>query len=118
MEPLLILDWLRQGVIIVMCAVAAVFALAGTCGFLRFPDADTRLNAVGLTGTTAVFRAFLAALAAAPSVMVAARIVVIMLFFLVSNPTTTHIIARYAWKSGLDPWMPAGSGSRRSQHND
>ncbi|MBU0928224.1 MAG: monovalent cation/H(+) antiporter subunit G [Spirochaetes bacterium] len=87
----------------VLCAAASVFAIAGTVGVFRFADPYTRLQASSLTGTTAVFTILLASLALSPSVAVAARVVVIMVFFLISNPTATHIIARYAWKSGLEP---------------
>jgi len=67
-----------------------------------------------------VFSGLLAALAIAPTLAIAARIIVIMLFFLVSNPTATHIISRYAWKSGIDPWTgplkpTKKRGSRRNR---
>lgn len=82
-----------------LCAVASLFAIAGTAGAFRFRDPLSRLQASGLAGTTAVFSVLLAALAAAPSAAVAARVIVIMGFFLVSSPTATHIIARFAWRS-------------------
>ncbi len=86
-----------------LCAVASVFAVAGTAGAFRFRDPLSRLQASGLAGTTAVFSVLLAALVAAPSAAVAARVLVIMGFFLVSGPTATHIIARFAWRAGLAP---------------
>jgi multicomponent Na+:H+ antiporter subunit G len=97
----------------ILCALASVFAVAGAFGALRFPDAYTRLHASSLSGTTAVFTAFVASLVLSPGLAVAARIVVIMVFFLVSNPTATHIIARYAWNSGLDPWNRAAGLKKR-----
>jgi multisubunit Na+/H+ antiporter MnhG subunit len=33
-------------------------------------------------------------------------VLLLIIFFFISCPTTTHIIARYAWYSGLDPWAP------------
>lgn len=86
-----------------LCAVASVFAVAGTVGVYRFRDPLSRLQASGLASTTAVFSVLLAALAAAPNAAVAARVLVIMGFFLVSGPTATHIIARFAWRSGNAP---------------
>ena len=104
----------RETASTILCALASVFAIAGTMGVFRFPDAFTRLQASSLIGTTAVFSVLLAALITAPSLAIAARIAVIILFFLVSNPTATHIIARYAWKSGLDPWTgPLRQGKNR-----
>ncbi|HOZ71456.1 MAG TPA: monovalent cation/H(+) antiporter subunit G [Spirochaetales bacterium] len=86
-----------------LCAVASVFAIAGTLGMLLQKDPYTRLQASSLVGTTATFSVLLAALVTAPSVAIAARMVVIIAFFLISNPTTTHIIAKYAWNSGIAP---------------
>jgi multicomponent Na+:H+ antiporter subunit G len=109
----------REWAATLLCALASVFAVAGTMGVFRFPDAFTRLQASSLIGTTAVFSVLLAALITAPSLAIAARIVVIILFFLVSNPTATHIIARYAWKSGLDPWTgPLKPGKRRGTNRN
>lgn len=86
------------------CIVACVFAVGGTVGLFRFPDTYTRLQASSLAGTTATFSVFIAALLYAPDVATALRVILILIFFLVSSPTATHIIARYAWKSGIDPW--------------
>ncbi len=88
---------------VALCAVAAVFAVAGTLGMLLQKDPYTRLQASSLVGTTAAFSVLLAALVTAPSAAIAARVVVIIAFFLISNPTTTHIIAKYAWNSGITP---------------
>jgi len=88
---------------VALCAVASVFAIVGLLGVLFQKDPYTRLQASSLVGTTAAFSILLAALVTAPSWAVAARVVVIMAFFLISNPTATHIIARYAWNSGITP---------------
>jgi multicomponent Na+:H+ antiporter subunit G len=85
---------------------AVVFGLAGIAGLYRFPDAYARLQASSLCSTTAVFSIFIGALALAPSWAIASRLVVIIFFFLVSGPTGSHIVARFAWNSGLDPWKP------------
>ncbi|MDL2228834.1 monovalent cation/H(+) antiporter subunit G [Treponema sp. OttesenSCG-928-L16] len=96
---------------ILFCLLSAVFALAGTIGLFRFPDIYTRLHASSLAGTAASFSVFLAALLSCRSANTAGRILLIIFFFLVSSPTTTHIIARYAWHSGIDPWSPKEGGN-------
>ena len=85
---------------------AVVFGLAGIIGLYRFPDVYARLQASSLCSTTAVFSIFVGALALAPSWAIASRLLVIIFFFLVSGPTGSHIVARFAWNSGLDPWKP------------
>lgn len=89
-----------------LCAFASafVFGLAGLVGLFRFSDPFSRMQAGGLCGTTAVFSTFIGSLILAPNAAIAARIVLLMVFFLVSAPTGTYIVARFTWQSG----MPTG----------
>jgi multicomponent Na+:H+ antiporter subunit G len=32
------------------------------------------------------------------------KVAAITLFFLITSPVATHIIARYAWEEGIVPW--------------
>jgi multicomponent Na+:H+ antiporter subunit G len=91
---------------VVVFGVAFVFGSAGVIGLYRFPDAYARLQASSLCSTTAVFSIFIGALILSPSWAIASRLLVIILFFLVSGPTGGHIVARFAWNAGLDPWKP------------
>lgn len=97
---------IQDGIALVAFGAAVVFGIAGVVGLYRFPDVYARLQASSLCGTTAVFSIFLGALALAPSWAIASRLLVIIFFFLVSGPTGSHIVARFAWNSGLDPWKP------------
>lgn len=120
MDLCTIIHWIGALITTILCGIASVFAIVGTIGIFRFPDAYTRLQASGLIGTTATFSVLLAALITAPSAGIAFRVIIIIMFFLISNPTTTHIIARYAWKSGIEPWTSRKRGrpGRASRNND
>lgn len=98
---------------LVAFSAAAVFGVAGIIGLYRFPDPYARLQASSLCSTTAVFSIFIGALVLAPSWGIAARLLVIIFFFLVSSPTGSHIVARFAWNSGIDPWQPIEEGKVR-----
>lgn len=110
------MTFVRELLALLFFASAVVFGLGGIIGLFRFPDPYSRLQAGSLCGTTAIFSIFLGALLLSTSLAVAARVVVIMLFFLVSAPTGSHIVARFAWNSGLQPWKPPLS--RRSGYPD
>jgi len=86
-----------------LCAFASavLFGLAGLVGMFRFSDPFSRMQAGGLCGTTAVFSTFIGALILAPNAAFAARIVIIMVFFLVSAPTGSYIVARFTWQAGM-----------------
>lgn len=87
---------------------ACVFAIAGTISLFRFPDCYTRLQGSSLASSTAPFTIFFLSLINAADIASAFRILLLMLFFLVSSPTTSHIIVRYAWYSGVIPWTKKG----------
>ena len=89
---------------------ALIFGIAGLSGLFRFPDPYSRLQSGSLCGTTAVFSVFIGALALSPSTAVTVRVIIIMLFFLVSAPTGSHIVARFTWNTGQLPWKPKSGG--------
>lgn len=109
------LDIARELVALAAFASAVVFGLGGIVGLHRYADPYARMQASSLCGTTSVFSMFIGALALAESVEIAARLVVIIAFFLVSSPTGSHIVARFAWNSGLDPWRPEPNRRRRAE---
>ncbi|PIE05221.1 MAG: cation:proton antiporter [Spirochaetales bacterium] len=94
--------------ILALAAFAAgfLFGTLGIIGLFRFPDAYSRLQAGSLCGTTAVFSIFLGALALSPGWEVSTRLLVIMVFFLISAPIGSHIVLRFIWNSGVSPWSP------------
>lgn len=89
---------------VILLVIAAIFGTAGILGLFVFPDAYTRLHAGSLASTTAVFTIFLACLFIVPDWHFLARVIVIMLFFVVSAPTGSHIVAQLLWCSGIIPW--------------
>jgi multicomponent Na+:H+ antiporter subunit G len=64
------------------------------------------MHAGGLFGTTAVLSTFIGALFLAPDRAIAARIVIIIMFFLISAPTGSYIVARFTWQAGTPVWKP------------
>ncbi|GHV38866.1 hypothetical protein AGMMS50268_17440 [Spirochaetia bacterium] len=97
---------IREAGAVFFCILACAAALAGVLALFRFPDTYTRLHGAALGATTACFSVFIGALCISPDLETAGRVLLIILFFFISCPTTTHIIARYAWHQGLDPWLP------------
>ncbi len=79
--------------------VGFVFGLAGLLGLFRFSDPYSRSHAGSLCGTTAVFSLLIGFLLLSPSVVITARLVVIIFFFLVSAPTGSSIVGRFIWQS-------------------
>lgn len=81
---------------------AAILGVFGVCALFRYKDPYIKLQASSLAGTTAVFSTLVGALLSSPSLSIAARIILITLFFFISAPTGTNIVANYIWKSGVE----------------
>lgn len=107
------METVRIAIALVTFTGAVIFGIAGLIGLFRFPDPYSRLQAGSLCGTTAVFSTFLGALALAPNWAMAARIIIIGFFFLVSSPTGSHIVARFAWNSDIMPWKPSAVSRKK-----
>lgn len=96
----------------VQIVFAAIFIIAGLfflvvsgVGLLRFPDFYTRNHAVGKSETLGSIL-LLSGLAIYNGLEITSgKLVIILLFIALANPTATHIVARAAFRSGLQPWV-------------
>lgn len=95
---------IREWLALVAFSSAILFGLAGIVGLFRFPGPYARMQSGGLLGTTAVFSTFIGSLLLAPDRAIAARIVIIMIFFLISAPTGSYIVARFLWQADTPVW--------------
>ena len=88
---------------ITLILVGMMFLLAGTIGLLRFPDVYTRLHV--LTKADNVGLGLVAAGIALQSLdwIIVLKLLLIWILLLVSSATTSHIIARAAMDTGIEP---------------
>ena len=95
------MNWelVRRIIALAAFLAAAVFGIGGIAGLFRFRDPYSRLQAGSLCGTTTVFFVFIGSLALAESWAMAGRIFLLTVFFLVSAPTGSHIVARFIWQT-------------------
>lgn len=89
----------------------ALFALSGGIGLLRFPDFYTRTHAVSLTDSAGASLVLLGLLIRAPEWGVGVRLLLILLFMLLTGPTATHALAQAARRDGVRAWSE-GQGRR------
>jgi len=89
-----------------------VFILFGIIGVLRLPDFYSRLHAQGKCDTLGV-SLMLGGLALyklhegihVDAVLVFLKIIAVLFFIALANPTATHALGRAAHLSGLKPWV-------------
>jgi len=103
-------------IVVLLLLTGLFFMLAGTIGFVRFPDFYSRMHATGKcdtlgeglmlfaliiyeTGYEGLFKGDLQ-----HASFVSIKIILLILFILLANPTSTHAIAKAAHDVGLQPW--------------
>ncbi len=95
-----------------ICLLGGLFFLfVGTLGLLRLPDVYNRLHATTKCDTLGVGLVLLS-LILQSSLAVGVRLALLIVFILATNPTAAHVIARAAYKTGIQPLT-----GRRNNHD-
>ena len=89
---------------VMLLVVGAFFMLAGTIGFVRFPDFYSRMHATGKCDTLGEGLMLVALIVYGGATFVSVKILFLIAFILLANPTSTHAIAKAAYDVGLEPW--------------
>jgi len=88
----------------ILLAVAGFFALLGAIGLFRFPDFYTRSHASTVTGVGGVmFALFVLMFRDALFGAYFTKILLIIVFLLLTGPTAQHAIADRAYTDGVKP---------------
>ena len=85
--------------------IGAIFLFLGSLGILRMPDIYTRLQAGTKASTMGSIGMLLGIGFLQPEWMV--KMIIIILFILLTNPISSHAIARGSYKSGVKPYTKA-----------
>ena len=96
----------------VLLGAGAIFLVSGALGMLRFPDFYTRIHAAGITDSAGAGLILLGLLPHVPNWEVAVRLLIILLFLVLTAPTATHILAHAARRDGVAIWKAEGRPER------
>lgn len=105
-----LLATLQTIVAVALLVAGAVVMLIGSIGINRLPDFYTRTHAAANVDTLGIFL-FVLGLAVHVGIfsLNAAKLLLTVLFLLLTSPVASHALARRALTSGLVPWF----GGRR-----
>jgi len=96
----------------VLILMGCLFIVSGGIGLVRMPDLYTRLHAGSVTDTGgAIFvmlGLFLQASFVYGSWLIAAKVIIVLFFTLITSPTASHALAKTALLSGLVPTDASG----------
>lgn len=93
---------------IILTAAGAIFLLVSSLGLLRLPDFYTRAHAVGKSETLGVMLVFGGLALYNGFQLTSVKLLLILLFVAIANPTATHVICRAARLAGLEIWTRKG----------
>src|SRR5690606_38382817 len=87
-----------------LCFILGSFLIvSGAVGVLRFPDFYTRMHAAGVTETLATLLILAGLMLHAGWGLALFKLVMILLFILLTSPTASHALAKAAQHGGLQP---------------
>jgi multicomponent Na+:H+ antiporter subunit G len=97
MDPVLdIVSW-------ICLILGSAFCVIGGLGLIRLPDFYSRMHGAGITDTLGAGLVLIGLMFQGGGSLVTVKLVMILIFALIASPTSTHALAKAAYKSGLKP---------------
>ncbi|MEA3383048.1 MAG: monovalent cation/H(+) antiporter subunit G [Campylobacterota bacterium] len=90
----------------------AIFTLTGAIGLLRLPDFYTRLHAASVTESLAAPLLIIGIMLDTGLTLDSAKLALIIVIMVISNPTITHALCRAAAHGGVTPQMKTNSNEK------
>ena len=91
--------------VLALLALGLFFHAVAALGVIRLPDFYTRLHAVSKAETLGMLCVVAALALHAGPTLLAAKLVFVAAFLFLANPTSTHALARAAFRTGQRPWL-------------
>ncbi len=86
-----------------LIVVGGFFAAAGGLGLLRLPDVYSRMHAAGMTDTLGAGLIIVGLMLQSGLSLVTVKLALILVFLLLTSPTSTYALANAALLAGLKP---------------
>ena len=105
------IDALQNYLVGLLIIIGAVFGLAAAVGLLRLPDVYSRMHAASKAGTLGSCLMILALAIHASDQATVTRAIAGIVFFLLTAPISSHLLAKAAYAAGYRLW-------EKSVHDD
>jgi len=89
---------------IILIAFGFFFLAISAVGAIRLPDFYTRSHAIGVTDTLGTLLVLGGIALQYGASLLTAKLLFVVIFVYIANPTVTHVLVRAALRSGLKPW--------------
>lgn len=94
-----------------LIAMGISFMLLGSIGVLRLPDFFSRTHAASKVDTVGIVVVVTGIAALEGFTLTAGKVLLAALFILLTNPVSTHALARAALHKGIKPWRRPKTGT-------
>jgi multicomponent Na+:H+ antiporter subunit G len=94
----------------------SLFVIIGGVGLLRLPDFYSRIHAAGMTDTMGAWLILIGLMFSAGWTLVLAKLVMLLIFLVLTSPMASHALAKAAFMRGLEPML--GRELRREGEDD
>jgi len=88
----------------ISCLLGSLLMLISAVGLFRFPDIYTRIHATGIAPSLGLILLLFGAVCFFPSFWVIGFVLLMIAINFLTSPLTAHLIARAAYRTGLDLW--------------
>jgi multicomponent Na+:H+ antiporter subunit G len=95
----------------ILLSAGGVFVLVGGIGALRMPNLYTRMHAASVTDTMGAVLVLVGVMVQAGLTLATIKLAAILLFLLITSPTSSYALASAAMIAGIKP--DAGSAADR-----
>ncbi|HDH05665.1 MAG TPA: monovalent cation/H(+) antiporter subunit G [Nitrospirae bacterium] len=88
----------------ILLALGCFFIVVASIGIVRFPDFYSRMHPAGKADTLGQFLVLSGLMVYEGFSLVSIKLLIIIIFIFIVNPTATHALAKAAYLSGVKPW--------------
>ncbi|MEZ5589695.1 MAG: monovalent cation/H(+) antiporter subunit G [Gammaproteobacteria bacterium] len=99
------MNYLIDGLSWVLLLTGSCCVIIGGVGVIRLPDFYTRLHAAGVTDTAGASLILLGLMLQGGMTLITVKLIMILIFLLISSPTASHALAKAALSDKLQPWQ-------------
>ncbi|WP_424019521.1 monovalent cation/H(+) antiporter subunit G [Halorientalis pallida] len=101
---------LYEGAVLALLVGGVFFGIVAAVGLLRLPDLYTRAHGASKTDTLGAGLSLAAAAVVLGSGLPTVKVVLLLVFLFITNPTAAHAITRAAADQGIEPWTSEDGG--------
>ncbi|MGN8645584.1 monovalent cation/H(+) antiporter subunit G [Gracilibacillus sp. HCP3S3_G5_1] len=105
------IEFIMQIIVILFLVIGTFFVLSASIGVIRFPDVYTRLHASTKAATLGISGIMLGAFIFlyVEHGIVSGKLILGIIFILITAPVSAHMIGRSAHATGVKPWAHDGN---------